>query len=769
MALVINTNVASLGAQRTLNRTTQALQRNIEKLSSGYRVNRAADDAAGLGISENLRASIRSLAQASRNANDGISMLQVAEAAMNEQAGILTRLRELAVQSSNGVLGTTERSYIDTEAQALVAEVDRIAAVTEFNGVFMIAPGATPIDMQVGLNQGDVITVNFSASDTGTLGAGLGGAALSTLDLGTSQASAQSGLSIIDQAITDLSTARSTLGATQNRLDRLAEQYEPVAREAQDAAREAAQLPQLETVEVTVDSAAADRAMQDAEQAVELARAELSSQEQRRASLTARCEALRSALTTDGDTALDASWQHGSLDSLIRVRPGYEKAVAVLLGAHARASVLREDVAAGDALAALAQDDSVRFVLGGTPQTADSEVLTYIEAPDFLRGALAAILRGCHIVQSLEQASAIVGQDPQALVATVDGRVLGRGTAGQGSEAGNVIALRNALEQATEELVSTEACWQRAVDHLSRVEAQSALARQHRDDVRAEAAQEQARAAAAAERDVHVRQRAAATARRLEQITAERDEVSAALQAQITDLENARTHLAELTAAGAPSVDRTALEDLLAAQERARHAHHEASLNARSAQERHRALQTRHTELQEQTAQAHEAVAAAARRRIEREQALVTLGRLDAVARRGAALVEADARTSEQHLSDLESEQATLQERHTQARTAALELAGEVDRLTLDVHRDEVLRAGKRATLEQLTEKALEEYGLTVDDLVAEYGPEQMIPGAEGEEPHAFDREVQQRRLKEAERGLALLGRVNPLARAVRI
>ncbi|MCA9550455.1 MAG: flagellin FliC [Myxococcales bacterium] len=219
MALVINTNVASLGAQRTLNQTTQALQRNIEKLSSGYRVNRAADDAAGLGISENLRASIKSLAQASRNANDGISMLQVAEAAMNEQAGILTRLRELAVQSSNGVLGTTERSYIDTEAQALVQEVDRIASVTEFNGVFMIATGATPIDMQVGLNQGDIITVNFTASDAATLGTGAGGAALSTLDLGTSQASAQAGLSVIDQAITDLSTARSTLGATQNRLE----------------------------------------------------------------------------------------------------------------------------------------------------------------------------------------------------------------------------------------------------------------------------------------------------------------------------------------------------------------------------------------------------------------------------------------------------------------------------------------------------------------------------------------------------------------------
>jgi flagellin len=219
MALVINTNVASLGAQRTLNQTTQALQRNIEKLSSGYRVNRAADDAAGLGISENLRASIRSLAQASRNANDGISMLQVAEAAMNEQAGILTRLRELAVQSSNGVLTATERAYIDTESTALVQEVDRISSVTEFNGVFMIAGGAQPIDMQVGLNQGDVITVNFTASDASTLGTGAGGAALSTIDLGTSQATAQSSITIIDQAITDLSSARSNLGATQNRLE----------------------------------------------------------------------------------------------------------------------------------------------------------------------------------------------------------------------------------------------------------------------------------------------------------------------------------------------------------------------------------------------------------------------------------------------------------------------------------------------------------------------------------------------------------------------
>ncbi|HRY11054.1 MAG: chromosome segregation protein SMC [Actinobacteria bacterium] len=552
--------------------------------------------------------------------------------------------------------------------------------------------------------------------------------------------------------------------ATQSRLERLVQQHEHAALEAQEAAREAETLPALDTVDITVDATAADKAMQETERAVELARAELSSQEQRRASLTARCEALRSAVTTDGETTLDGSMQHGSLDSLIRVRPGYEKAVAVLLGVHARAAVLREDVSAQNALGALGVDESARFVLGGTAHGVDSEVLGYIEAPEFLRGALGAILQDCRIVQSLEQAQVIADQDPHALIATPDGQVVGRGTAGQGSEAGNVIALRNALEQATEDLVATEACWQRAVDHLARVEAQAARAREHRDEVRAEAAQQQAVAAAAAERDVHVRQAAAATARRLQQIAGERDEVAAALEAQSADLASARTLLGELTAAGVPTVDRTALDELLAAQERARHTHHEASLSARSAQERHRALLARHAELQEQTRQAHQAVEAAARRRIEREQALVTLGRLDALARRSAALVDGDARASEQRLTQMEAEQATLQEEHSAARTAALELAAEVDRLTLDVHRDEVLRAGKRATLEQLTEKALEEYGLTIDDLVAEYGPEQLIPGVEGEEPHAFDREVQQRRLKEAERGLALLGRVNPLA-----
>jgi flagellin len=218
MALTVNTNVASLGAQKNLANTQRALSANIGRLSSGQRINQAADDAAGLGASEKLKAQIRGLSQASRNANDGISMIQVAEGAMNEQASILTRLRELAVQSSNGTVGDDERGFIAAESAELMEELDRISGVTEFNGVSMIANGATAVDMQVGTNQGDTISVDFSATDASTLGTSAGGAALNTIDLGTSAASAQGSLAVIDQAITDLSTTRSTVGAAQNRL-----------------------------------------------------------------------------------------------------------------------------------------------------------------------------------------------------------------------------------------------------------------------------------------------------------------------------------------------------------------------------------------------------------------------------------------------------------------------------------------------------------------------------------------------------------------------
>ena len=212
MSISVGTNPASLNAQRNLGSTQRALGSNLAKLSSGMRINEAADDAAGLGISERLKAQIRGMSQASRNANDGVSMIQVAEGAMNEQAGIMTRLRELAVQASNGTLGTQERGYIDTERTSLVQELDRISTVTEYNGVAMLGANAGTISMQVGIHGtgNDRIDVSFTATDSGTLGVG-------ALDF-SSATSAQAALDTIDTAIDRLSTSRASIGSSQNRL-----------------------------------------------------------------------------------------------------------------------------------------------------------------------------------------------------------------------------------------------------------------------------------------------------------------------------------------------------------------------------------------------------------------------------------------------------------------------------------------------------------------------------------------------------------------------
>ena len=213
MALSMNTNATSLNAQRNLNNAQTHLSQNLAKLSSGLRINQASDDAAGLGISEKMRAQVRGLAQASRNANDGVSMIQVAEGAMNEQAGILTRLRELAVQSANGTLGATERGFISTESTEAVAELDRISAVTDFNGVKMLGANAGTQTMQVGTSSSanDRIDITFAQTDSATL---FGGA---TIDLSTA-ATARTALDDIDTAISALSTSRASVGASQNRL-----------------------------------------------------------------------------------------------------------------------------------------------------------------------------------------------------------------------------------------------------------------------------------------------------------------------------------------------------------------------------------------------------------------------------------------------------------------------------------------------------------------------------------------------------------------------
>lgn len=210
MGLRVNTNVASLGAQRNLSNVTDRLQGNFSRLSSGLRIATAADDAAGLGISESLRADIRSLGVAGRNAQDGLSLSQTAEGALGEVSNILGRLRELAVQSTNGTLNTDDRTTLDTEFTALTDEIDRIASETEFNGVSLLNQANGELDIQVGLDSGQSIAVNLV--DVGTTALGIASSGVDT------QGDATSALEEIDTAITNVNSARGQLGADQNRL-----------------------------------------------------------------------------------------------------------------------------------------------------------------------------------------------------------------------------------------------------------------------------------------------------------------------------------------------------------------------------------------------------------------------------------------------------------------------------------------------------------------------------------------------------------------------
>ncbi len=208
----INHNIAALNTHRQLNSATNAQSKSMEKLSSGLRINRAGDDAAGLAISEKMRGQIRGLEQGSRNAQDGISMLQTAEGALNETHDILQRMRELSVQSSSDTNVTADRAAIDEEYQALAKEIDRISDETEFNTQKLWDGTTTVVDFQVGANTAQTISFTFSNQDTETI---MGGA---TGDL-TSKANAQTELGKLDTAIAAVSTTRAKLGATQNRLE----------------------------------------------------------------------------------------------------------------------------------------------------------------------------------------------------------------------------------------------------------------------------------------------------------------------------------------------------------------------------------------------------------------------------------------------------------------------------------------------------------------------------------------------------------------------
>ncbi len=228
----INHNLFALDAQRNLTLTQMSLSKSVERLSSGLRINRAADDAAGLSISEKLRAQVKGLAQASRNAQDAISMIQTAEGGLNEVHAMLQRMRELAVQASNDTLSDADRANINSELQQLLAEVNHIGDSTEFNGKKLLdgsltTTGTGPANFQIGATASDAITVEFKnvKIDTTANGADTAMDALNTAlsnfnaTSGQTVANAQALITAVDGAITFVNSVRSTLGAYQNRLE----------------------------------------------------------------------------------------------------------------------------------------------------------------------------------------------------------------------------------------------------------------------------------------------------------------------------------------------------------------------------------------------------------------------------------------------------------------------------------------------------------------------------------------------------------------------
>lgn len=210
MGLRINTNVAALNTARTLRNSTSQLNQSLARLSSGLRINRAADDAAGLAIAEGFRSQVRGSQVAQRNAQDGVSLVQTAEGALSETTNILQRIRELAVQSANGTQSTNNRVSIDTEVQQLLAQIDDIALDTEFNGLHVLSSAQT-VTLQAGAYTSQTLIVAMSGAKTSDLG--VSAVAVSSVAL------AVSAISTIDVALQSVNSLRSTLGAFQNRLE----------------------------------------------------------------------------------------------------------------------------------------------------------------------------------------------------------------------------------------------------------------------------------------------------------------------------------------------------------------------------------------------------------------------------------------------------------------------------------------------------------------------------------------------------------------------
>ena len=230
--MVVQHNLSAMNTNRQMGIVSSSLQKSTEKLSSGYKINRAGDDAAGLSISEKMRSQIRGLNKASDNAQDGISLVQTAEGALNEVHSMLQRMSELAVQASNGTNASQDRTALDNEVQQLKTEIERVGTTTQFNKMDILTGEFSSNNektLQVGANQDQVITIAISAL-TSTVGSALD----AKVKVGTASA-AQSSITIIQNSITNLSALRSKLGALQNRLEHTVANLDNISENTQSA------------------------------------------------------------------------------------------------------------------------------------------------------------------------------------------------------------------------------------------------------------------------------------------------------------------------------------------------------------------------------------------------------------------------------------------------------------------------------------------------------------------------------------------------------
>ncbi len=583
-----------------------------------------------------------------------------------------------------------------------------------------------------------------------------------------------------------LQALRSRAAAAEDEIQRLTAAHADVLERAEQTQREFTALENkvagLDAGERGLDTAyeAALAVQEDLESRLAKVQDEARTAERERVGLHARVEALELGLTRkDGAGALLAATERvsgvlGSVAALVRVRAGYETAVAAALGAAADAVVVDGPQAAVAALRLLRDEDlgTAGLVVGTTaapvagPElpAGASRLLDTVEAPDPARPALAALLGATVLVADLDAAAELVSRRPDLTAVTRDGDLLGSLTATGGSAAApSLLEVQAAIDEARERLTEATGEGERLRFTLARLEEELAGARSRTDAALAELHESDAAMAALAERLAHL----SGTVR---SARAEADRLAAA----VTDAETARdrdlTGLTELEERVARADDDPTGEDdgaelarLGDAARAARAAETEARLMLRTVEERGRAIAGRADSLDRAAAAEREARAATIARRVQRLREAEVARAVGAAAARALDRLVGSLEAAAEQRAAIERARAGREQRLVAVRGTIRELDEELGRLTDSVHRDEVARAEQRLRLEALEQRASEELGLDADTLVADYGPDVAVPGEDGA-LQPYDRAAQARRLRSAERALALLGRVNPLA-----